>query len=306
MSSHVILWILFSVIVLVFLVVDLGFLNRQAHKIGIRSALLQSAFWVGVSLAFALLIFFMLGHIKAAEFMSGYLTEKMLSVDNLFVILLIFNFFKLDEKYHHRVLFYGIMGAVIFRAVFIGVGSIIIQQFSWVLYIFGVILFYTGVKLFTDKKEKHVDFEHNPVVRWAKRFLLFTPNVHGGHFMVKENGKWHFTTMFMVLLLVETTDIIFAVDSIPAIFSITQDTFIVFTSNIFAVMGLRALFFLVENILHKFHHLQKGLSFILMFIGLKMLVGIFNFHLSPVISFAVILGVLILSLVLSILLPKKI
>lgn len=306
MSPQSILWIIFATIVAGFLIVDLGFLNRKAHKISTKSALLQSAFWVGISLVFAGLIFNMLGHIKAVEFLSAYLTEKMLSVDNLFVILLIFSFFKLDEKYHHKVLFWGIMGAVVFRALFIGVGSIIIEQFTWVLYIFGAILLYTGIKLFAEKKEEHVDFDRNPVMRYAKKFLRFTPNVHGGHFLVKEDGKWHFTTMFMVLLLVESTDIIFAVDSIPAAFSITQDPFIVFTSNIFAVMGLRALFFLVENILHKFHHLQKGLSFILIFIGLKMLAGIFHFHLSPVISFAVILSVLALSLILSVIFPKKI
>lgn len=306
MSAQSILWIVFSVIVLGFLVVDLGFLNRKAHKISTKSALLQSAFWVGISLVFAALIFGMMGHIKTVEFLSAYLTEKMLSVDNLFVILLIFSFFKLDEKYHHKVLFWGIMGAVAFRAIFIGVGSLIIEQFAWVLYIFGAILLYTGIKLFTEKKEEHVDFDRNAVVRYAKKFLRFTPNVHGGHFLVKEDGKWHFTTMFLVLLLVESTDIIFAVDSIPAAFSITQDPFIVFTSNIFAVMGLRALFFLVENILHKFHHLQKGLSFVLIFIGLKMLGGIFHFHLSPVISFIVILSVLTLSLVASVLFPKKI
>lgn len=306
MSPQSILWIIFATIVAGFLIVDLGFLNRKAHKISTKSALLQSAFWVGISLVFAGLIFNMLGHIKAVEFLSAYLTEKMLSVDNLFVILLIFSFFKLDEKYHHKVLFWGIMGAVVFRALFIGVGSIIIEQFAWVLYIFGAILLYTGIKLFAEKKEEHVDFDRNPVMRYAKKFLRFTPNVHGGHFLVKEDGKWHFTTMFMVLLLVESTDIIFAVDSIPAAFSITQDPFIVFTSNIFAVMGLRALFFLVENILHKFHHLQKGLSFILIFIGLKMLAGIFHFHLSPVISFAVILSVLALSLILSVIFPKKI
>lgn len=306
MSAQSILWIIFSIIVAGFLIVDLGFLNRKAHRIETKSALLQSAFWVGISLAFAGLVFHMLGATKAAEFMSAYLTEKMLSVDNLFVILLIFSFFKLDEKYHHKVLFWGIMGAVVFRGLFIGVGSIIIEQFHWVLYIFGAILLYTGIRLFADKKEEHVDFEKNGVVKYAKKFLRFTPNLHGGHFLVKENGKWHFTTMFMVLLLVESTDIIFAVDSIPAAFSISQDPFIVFTSNIFAVMGLRALFFLVENILHRFHHLQKGLSFILIFIGLKMLGGIFHFHLSPLISFAVILGVLILSLVLSVIFPKKI
>jgi len=260
------LFILFWVIVIGFLVVDLGYFNRRAHAIGPKSALIQSIFWVAISFCFAFLILLFLGSEKAASFMSAYVVEKMLSVDNLFVIMLIFSFFKLDEKYHHRVLFWGILGAVFFRAIFIVLGAFIISQFHWVMYIFGAILIYTGIKLFKDKKEEHIDFEKNLVFRFAKKYLPFTINHHNGKFFVREQGKLHVTMLFMILLIVEATDIIFAVDSIPAAFAITQDPFIVFTSNIFAVMGLRALFFLLQNVLHKFHHLQKGLSFVLIFV----------------------------------------
>ncbi|MFA9289404.1 MAG: TerC/Alx family metal homeostasis membrane protein [Weeksellaceae bacterium] len=300
------LFILFTIVVGGFLVADLGFFNRKAHRIAPKDALIQSAFWIAISFAFAFLVFLFMGRESAAEFMSAYVTEKMLSVDNLFVILLIFSFFKLDEKYHHKVLFWGILGAIVFRALFIGVGAIIIEQFHWVLYIFGGILLYTGIKLLQDKKEEHVDFNNNKVLVFAKKFLPFTTADHNGRFIIKEKGKWHFTVLFMIVLLVESTDIIFAIDSIPAAFSISHDPFIVFTSNIFAVMGLRALFFLIESVIHKFHHLQKGLSFILIFIGAKMLLGIVDIHISSLASFAVIMTALGLSLILSVLFPKKI
>ncbi|MEK7672880.1 MAG: TerC/Alx family metal homeostasis membrane protein [Patescibacteria group bacterium] len=306
MTGETLLWVIFATIVVGFLVVDLGYFNRRAHKIGPKSALIQSAFWILISLAYGYLVYRIMGKVPAANFLSAYVTEKILSVDNLFVILLIFSFFKLDEKYHHKILFWGILGAVIFRGLFISVGSVIIDQFHWILYIFGVILLYTGFKLFADKKEEHVDFESNKVLKFAKKYLRYTDDHHDGKFIVRERGQLHVTILFMVLLLVETTDIIFAVDSIPAVFLISQDPFIVFTSNVFAVMGLRALFFLVENILHKFHHLQKGLAFILLFIGSKMLLGIFEIHLSPLISLSVILSALGLSLILSVIFPKKI
>lgn len=306
MTAQAYLWIIFGFIIVGFLVVDLGYFNRKAQKVSTKSALLQTFFWIAISLIFGVLVHTWLGQQMASEFMAAYVTEKMLSVDNLFVIMLLFNFFKVDERYHHRVLFWGILGAVVFRGVFISVGSVIIEQFHWVLYIFGALLLYTGVKLFSDKNEEHIDFKKNKVFQLAQRFLRFTDSPHGGKFMLKENGQWHLTILFMILLLVETTDIIFAVDSIPAAFAISQNPFIVFTSNIFAVMGLRALFFLVEHILHRFHHLQKGLSFILIFIGLKMLAGIFDIHISSLVSLLVILAALGFSLVLSILFPKKI
>lgn len=300
------LFIIFAIVVGGFLIADLGFFNKRAHKIEPKSALIQSLFWVAMAFAFGFLVFLFMGQEKAAQFMSAYITEKMLSVDNLFVIALIFNFFKIEEKYHHRVLFWGILGAIVFRGIFIGIGALLIEQFHWVLYIFGALLVYTGIKLFNDKKEEHVDFEKNAVVRFAKRYLPFTTTYHGGKFMIKENGKRYFTILFLIILLVETTDIIFAIDSIPAAFAISKDPFIILTSNVFAIMGLRALFFLLENVLHKFHHLQKGLAFILVFIGGKMLIDLFGIHISSLTSFGVIFFALALSMILSVLFPKKI
>ncbi len=300
------LTILFGVIVVGFLIVDLGFLNRKSHKIGYKEALYQSLFWVLISLVFGLLIFQFLNKETAIEFFSAYVTEKMLSVDNLFVIILIFSYFKLEEIYHHKVLFWGIFGAIIFRAIFIAAGAYLVHQFFWVLYIFGAILLYTGIKLLLDKKEEHIDFKNNKVIKLAHKILPFTSSPHGGRFFFRENGKFYFTLLFMVVLLVEVTDIIFAVDSIPAVFAISQNSFVVFTSNIFAIMGLRALFFLIENVLHHFHYLQKGLAIILVFIGLKMFFPIFGIHLSSFISFGVIMFALCSSMILSVIFPKKI
>lgn len=305
MDAQQILFILFGIIVVGFLVLDLGYFNRKAHKVAPKSALIQSLFWIGIALGYGALIFYFVGHEKAAEFMSAYVTEKMLSVDNLFVIALIFNFFKIEEKFHHKVLFWGIMGAIVFRALFIGVGAIIIEQFHWVLYIFGALLIYTGIKLFSEKKEEHVDFEKSKVVKFVKKFLPFTTAPHNGKFVLKQKGKWAFTTLFLIIILVETTDIIFAVDSIPAAFAISRDPFIIFTSNVFAIMGLRALFFLLEGFLHRFHHLQKGLAFILVFIGGKMLIDFFGIHISSITSLMVIMSALGLSMLLSVVFPKK-
>ena len=306
MTPQEYLWILFAIIIVGFLVFDLGYANRKSHKIELKPALNQSLFWIAISLGFGFLIFVFLSKELAAEFLSAYVTEKMLSVDNLFVMMLIFSYFKLEEKYHHRVLFWGIMGAVVFRAIFIGAGSYIISQFHWVLYVFGAVLLYTGIKLLRDKKEEHIDFEKNHIIKWARRFLPFSVNHHNGKFFCKETGKFLFTSLFLVMLLIEGTDIVFAVDSIPAVFAISQNPFIVFTSNIFAIMGLRALFFLIESVLHRFHHLQKGLAFKLLFIGLKMLAGIFDLHISSFVSFGIIMSALALSMVLSVVFPKKI
>lgn len=306
MEAQTWLIILFGTVIVGFLIADLGFFNKRSHKIEFKPALYQSLFWVGVSLIFGFLIYLFIGKETAVEFFSAYVTEKMLSVDNLFVILLIFSYFKLEEKYHHKALFWGILGAIVFRAIFIGVGAYIIHQFYWVLYIFGAILLYTGIKLLQDKKEEHIDFKNSKVIKFAHKILPFTESHHGGKFFFRENGKFYLTSLFMVVLMVETTDIIFAVDSIPAVFAISQNLFVVFTSNIFAIMGLRALFFLIENILHKFHHLQKGLAVILLFVGAKMLMGIFGLHISSLISFGVIMFALVSSIVLSMMFPKKI
>ena len=306
MDAQTNLTILFGVIVVGFLILDLGFFNKKSHKIKFKPALYQSIFWVAISLVFGLLILFFLSKEVAVEFFSAYVTEKMLSVDNLFVIMLIFSFFNLEEKYHHKALFWGILGAIVFRGIFIGVGAYVIHQFFWVLYIFGAVLLYTGIKLLRDKKEEHIDFKDNKIIKFAHKILPFTANHLNGKFFLRENGKFHFTSLFMIVLLVETTDIIFAVDSIPAVFAISQNLFVVFTSNIFAILGLRALFFLIENILHKFHHLQKGLAFILIFIGLKMFAPIFGIHMHSLVSFGIIMFALVSSIILSLIFPKKI
>ena len=306
MGAETNLLILFGILIVSFLVLDLGYFNRKAHKVSPKAALIQSLFWVGVSLAFAFLIAIYMGQHLAVEFMSAYVTEKMLSVDNLFVIMLIFNFFKIEEKFHHKVLFWGIMGAIIFRAIFILLGAFIIHNFHWVLYIFGAILIYTGYKLFIDKKEEHVDFNNNRAVKLTRKFLPITDDYHDGKFFTRKNGKILFTELVLIIVLVEATDIVFAIDSIPAAFAISQNPFVVFTSNIFAIMGLRALFFLLQNVMHKFHHLQKGLSFILIFIGGKMLLDIVDIHFSSLVSFGVIMAVLGASLLASVIFPKKI
>lgn len=306
MDAQNILTIVFGILVVGFLIVDLGFFNKKSHKIEFKEALWQSIFWIAISVAFGALIFFFLNKETAVEFFGAYITEKMLSVDNLFVIMLIFSYFKLEDKYHHKVLFWGILGAIIFRGIFIGVGSYVVHQFYWVLYIFGAILLYTGFKLLKDKKEEHVDFSKNKIIKFAHKILPFTDSHHGGKFFFRKDGKFFFTSLFMIVLLVEATDIIFAVDSIPAVFAISQNTFVVFTSNIFAILGLRALFFLIENVLHRFHHLQKGLAVILLFIGVKMFLPIFGLHISSFVSFGFIMSAFAFSIVLSLLFPKKI
>ncbi len=299
------LFAVFAVIVIGFMIVDLGFLNRKSHKIGFKAALYQSIFWIAISLFFGGLIYLDMGQEPAAQFISAYVTEKMLSVDNLFVMLLLFNFFQLEEKYHHRVLFWGILGAILFRAIFILAGAYIIGQFHWVLYVFGAVLMYSGFALLRGKKEEHMDFNDNRLIKAMKKVLPVTDSHHGGKFFVKEAGKWRVTSLFLVMVMVEETDIIFAFDSIPAVFSISQDVFIIFTSNIFAVMGLRSLFFLIESVLSKFKHLQKGLALVLLFIGGKMIGGIWGLEVSSSESLAVIIAILAGSVLASVLAQKK-
>ena len=293
---EMILSVLFAGIILLFLVVDLGFLSRYAHKVSTKSAVAQSIFWVTVSLLFAGCIWALLGADKAMLFVSSYVTEKMLSVDNLFVILLIFGYFKLKEEYYHKVLFWGIFGAVVLRGLFIGAGSLIIGQFHWVLYFFGAFLVYNGFKLlFKKDDDEGFDVEKSRVLKFARRWLPIYFGEHHGKFIVKSDGRYFFTSLALILLVVETTDIIFAFDSIPAVFSITQDPFIAFTSNIFAVMGLRALFFLVEKLMKKLTYLQYGLSIVLIFIGAKMFTPLIHFEFPAWVSLLVVLGVLVLS-----------
>lgn len=301
-----ILFIVFIFIIVGFLIVDLGFLNRQAHAVSTRSAAIQSLFWVAISLGYFGLIWFYVGHELASQFLSAYITEKMLSVDNLFVIMLIFQYFKLDAKYYHRLLYWGILGAVIFRGIFITAGVAIVSMFHWVLYIFGAILVYTGFKLLFKKDDDDDDFQENKFYKFIVKFLrVDVAKRHKGKFFVKKDGLWFVTPFFLILLLVETTDIIFAFDSIPAVFSISQNWFIIFTSNIFAIMGLRALFFLVESIMQKFQYLQNGVSLVLIFIGGKMLAEIFHIEIASLHSLLIIVLILVGSLIASVLFGDK-
>lgn len=296
---------IFGVTIITFLIADLGFFNKRAHRIGFKSAAIQSAFWVAISFAFAVLIYYFQGKELALQFTSAYLTEKILSIDNLFVILLIFQYFQIEEAYHHRVLFWGILGAIVMRAIFIGAGSFLISQFHWILYIFGAILVWSGFQMLRSKKDAHADFGNNRILSFLKKHLPLTTRHHVGSFVMHENGKRRFTLLFLALLMIEFSDLIFALDSIPAVFAISQDPFIVFTSNIFAIMGLRAMFFLLEDVIKKFHHLSKALALILIFIGFKMFAGLVDIHISSTFSFTIIIVALLASIVTSLSFPQQ-
>ncbi len=317
--QETILFGVFLAIIVIFLVADLGLFHKQAHKITTKSALYQSIFWVSISTLFGLLIYFngpyvhleagvptnLSGLDAAVLYFSTYLTEYALSVDNIFVILLILKYFKVDETYYHKILFWGILGAIVFRAIFIFVGAILIHKFHWILYIFGVFLIYSGIRIYFGDGDEKIEPEKNPILKICRKYLPISATDRGGQFFFKENGKLFFTPLFLVIILIETTDLIFAVDSIPAAFAITQNEFLIYTSNIFAVMGLRAMFFLLAGIIDKFYLLQKGLSIILFFIGAKMLLEIFHIELNVFLSFTVIIATLTLSIIFSVLIPRK-
>ena len=250
---------------------DLGVFNRHAHTVKLREALAWCAVWFALAMAFNLLLSFKLGRQPALEFFTGYIVEMCLSVDNVFVFIVIFQYFRVDPKHQHRVLFWGILGAVIMRAIFIFAGISLINSFHWIIYVFGAFLVYTGIKLAIPKKEDGFEPEKNPLVKLARRFLPVTPQFEGGNFFVRHQGKLHATPLFLVLLVVETTDVMFALDSIPAVIAITRNEFIVFTSNIFAILGLRSLYFAVSGIMQLFRFLNYGLAIILVFVGIKMI-----------------------------------
>jgi tellurite resistance protein TerC len=306
-ESETLLFGIFAVIIIIFLVLDLGLFNRTAHKITTKSALYQSIFWVIISTIFGVLIYFYDegGATAAVQYFSAYLTEKALSVDNIFVIILILKYFQVKEEYYHKILFWGILGAIIFRAVFIFVGALLIHHFHAILYIFGVLLIYSGIRIYFEDDDSKIEPEKNPVLKFCRRYLPVTRHDHADHFLVREGGRLMFTPLFLVIVLIETTDLIFAVDSIPAAFAITENEFLVYTSNIFAVMGLRAMFFLLAGIIDKFYLLQKGLSVILFFIGAKMLLEIWEIEINVYLSFAVIIATLTLAIVFSVLVPRK-
>jgi tellurite resistance protein TerC len=285
------------------LALDLGVFQRKAHFPYMREALAWSIVWVVISLLFNLYIWYDFGTQKALEFFTGYIVEKALSVDNIFVFIVIFSYFSVPADYQHKVLFWGVLSAIIMRAIFIVAGAALIAQFHWILYIFGVFLIYTAVKL-ARQKETEVHPERNPLVRFARKFFPVTSEYHGPNFFVRIDGKRFATPLFIVLVMIESTDVAFATDSIPAIFAITQDTFIIYTSNIFAILGLRALYFVLANFIKKFRYLKLGLSIVLGFIGIKMLIE--PFYDMPIqVSLLVILGVLTVSILASVKSPNK-
>jgi tellurite resistance protein TerC len=295
-------WAAFVAFLVLMLALDLGVFNRKQHVISVKEALITSAIWVVVSLAFNALVFFVWDHHKALEFLTGYLLEKSLSVDNIFVFILLFKFFDVPQKYQHKVLFWGIFGALIMRAILIFIGTALIAKFSWIIIIFGLFLIVAGLKMAFQKEEK-IHPEKNPVVKFVKRFIPVTPEYHEDKFFIRQGGLFA-TPLFIVLIVVETTDLIFAFDSIPAILAITYDPFIVFTSIAFAILGLRALYFALAGFMDKFHYLKIGLSIILVFIGIKMLIaGVF--HIPTYGSLIVILLILSISIIASMVRNKR-
>jgi tellurite resistance protein TerC len=303
MGNQILPWVVFNIFVLGMLALDLGVFNRKAHVIKIREALIWSAVWITLALLFNLGIYFWRGPETALEFLTGYLIEKSLSVDNIFVFLLIFSYFGVSPLYQHKVLFWGILGALIMRAVFIAMGITLIEKFHWTIYIFGAFLILIGVKM-ALQKERKIRPERNPVLRLFRRWVPIAEDDAEGRFFVKRAGRYFATPLFIVLVVVETTDVIFAVDSIPAILAITLDPFIVYTSNVFAILGLRALYFALAGIMELFHHLHYGLSAVLVFVGIKMLIA--DIYKVPVsIALGVVAGILLISVMTSIFDKKK-
>jgi tellurite resistance protein TerC len=300
-----ILWVGFNLFVLFALALDLGVFHRKAHKIGFAEAAFGSGLWIALALAFGGCVWHWTGEQRGLEYFTGYVIEKALSVDNLFVFLVIFRAFQVPEAVQHRVLAWGILGALVMRGIMIAAGAVLIAKFHWILLAFGVFLFYTGAHMLW-RREKEVHYEKNPIFRFASSHLRVTKEYRGERFFVKEGGQRFATPLLLVLLIVEITDVTFAVDSIPAIFGITRDPFIVYTSNVFAILGLRALYFLLADALDYFHQLSIGLALVLIFIGGKMVADPWV-HISVVLSLSVVGGILLLAMLISILNgpPKK-
>jgi tellurite resistance protein TerC len=305
MTDNTWLWIGFNLFVLAMLALDLGVFHRKAHVVSIRESIIWTLVWIALAMAFNLGIAHYMGNAKALEFFTGYVIEKSLSVDNIFVIALLFSYFSVPSKHQHRVLFWGILGALLMRAAMIMLGAKLISEFTWIIYVFGAFLILTGIKMIV-KREEEIHPESNPVVKLFRRFVPVTNGFREGKFFVRENGVRMATPLFVVLLLVEFTDLIFAVDSIPAIFAVSTDPFIVYTSNVFAILGLRSLYFALAGILDKFHYLKIGLGLVLTFVGVKMLLSHTPWKIDTAVSLGVIVGVLVTSVLASLVWPKKI
>ncbi len=301
------LWIGFNLFVLLMLALDLGVFHRKAHVVSIKEATIWSVVWISLALLFNLGLYLFWGQISpeseyssheaALAFFTGYLIEKSLSVDNIFVFVLIFTFFRVPAAYQHRVLFWGIIGALLMRGALIAVGATLLKEFHWIIYVFGAFLIFTGIRMALHRHEE-MQLEQNPLIKFVRRIMPVTDTYEGDKFFLRRAGKWIATPLFLVLLLVESTDLVFAVDSIPAIFAVTDDPFIVYTSNVFAILGLRSLYFLLAGVMHKFYYLKLGLSVVLVFVGIKMVMV--DLYKIPVgLSLGVIASILAISVIAS-------
>lgn len=300
MTAEQITYLVFGILIVVALVFDLGLLSRKKKDVTIKQALWQTIFWVSLAMLFMGFMWFERGQVIAIEYLSAYLTEWSLSVDNIFVFILLFSFFGIKSAYIPRVLLIGILMAIVFRIVFITIGIALVERFGWLLYIFGLILLVTGVKMFTARQDEQINLAENGVYKFLKRFFPLVPDDGNGKFRVLRDGKRYYTSIFVVVIMLATTDIIFAVDSIPAVFGISKDRMVIYTSNIFAVLGLRSLFFLLNGAVNKFAYLQQGIAVVLVFIGAKMLIAFFDIHIPVYISLLVILVCISASIVYSI------
>ncbi|OGF44737.1 MAG: hypothetical protein A2536_09320 [Candidatus Firestonebacteria bacterium RIFOXYD2_FULL_39_29] len=296
-------WVGFNIFIIGMLVLDLVVFNRKEHVIKMKEALSWTAVWITLALVFNLWVYYAYGQEKALEFFTGYLIEKSLSIDNIFVFLMIFSYFRVPKIYQHKVLFWGVLGAIIMRTIFIVAGVSLIQMFHWTIYVFGFFLVLVGIKMLLQK-DKEIDPENNPVIKLFRKIMPVTDTYEKDKFFIKKEGKYYATTLFIVLVVIETTDVIFAVDSIPAVLAITQDVFIVYTSNIFAILGLRALYFVLAEVMHLFHYLVYGLSCILVFVGIKMLISDF-YKIDTLPALLVIAIVILVSITASIIFKKK-
>ncbi len=299
MNAEQITYLVFGIVLILALVVDLGLLSKKGTSISMKKALWQTIFWVSLALGFFVFVWFEDGSVVALEYLSAYLMEWSLSIDNIFVFILIFSFFGVKEQYYARVLLIGILMAIVLRILFIAIGIELIQMFHWLLYVFGAIILYTGIKMFTAKAEDDENLYESPVYKTLVKILPIVPDDNNGKFTIRKNGKRYFTNMFVVIIMLATTDIIFALDSIPAVFAISQNPLVIYTSNIFAVLGLRSLFFLLKGAVNKFGYLQQGIALVLVFIGLKMLAEIVHIKVPVYISLMVILTCIVASILYS-------
>ncbi|MBO9703061.1 MAG: TerC family protein [Sporocytophaga sp.] len=300
---NVFYWIFFNVFVLIILAFDLGVFHRKAHVVSFKESILWTVFWISLALSFNLIIYLWQGPDQALDFLTGYLIEKSLSIDNIFVILLIFKYVQVPDQYQHRVLFWGILGALVMRAIFIFLGIELLERFHWLVYIFGAFLIIIGIRM-AVRKEKKVEPKKNIMINLVKRFIPATPKYDSDKFFIRIDHKRHMTPLFFSLIMIETTDLIFAVDSIPAILAITTDKFIVYTSNVFAILGLRSLYFAFAGLMQKFRYLHYGLASILVFVGVKMILTDI-FKIPTLIALIVVIGILIVSIVGSVLVERN-